>query len=380
MESSMSLTLSGCLQRQQRLRERMALLEVEAAFITDARDIYYFTGALLPLWPACLAMTTAGGAWLAAHTREGVDAGVVNDCITYDAQTFYTNNPDPMRLLNGVVARYLDGAPPLRRAAMQTESMSRLLAGTIERTLHLQEWGILDDELADLQARKDADEIALIRRSIRANQAAYTAVQAIIAPGINELDVLAAGQHAAMLDAGEIVIHNGDYRSGALGGAARNRPIEVGELYTVDAQTVYRGYWCDMSRTYSVGRAPSELQQSIYEHIAAIQSDVVHLLKPGLRGTQLWAILDARIREHPALATSGLMHHAGHGVGLRAHEAPDLNRDREGVLEAGHVVAVEPGGYVDEARYGVRLENMYLITESGAELLSDDPLSLMPQQ
>jgi Xaa-Pro aminopeptidase len=106
---------------------------------------------------------------------------------------------------------------------------------------------------------------------------------------------------------------------------------------------------------------------------------VINLLQPGVRGTDVWRALDTRIREHPALAISGLRHHAGHGVGLRAHEAPDLNRDREGILAPGDVVSVEPGGYADEAHFGARLENMYLITETGAENLSEYPLNLVPQ-
>src|SRR6266511_2819076 len=112
-----------------------------------------------------------------------------------------------------------------------------------------------------------------------------------------------------MLAAGESVYHTGDYCSGQLGGPARNRLIERGELYTIDAQTVYRGYWCDLSRTYLVGEEPTELQQSIHEHIATIQRDVADMLKPGLRGTELWRILDERIREHPALSNTNLMHH-----------------------------------------------------------------------
>ena len=127
-----------------------------------------------------------------------------------------------------------------------------------------------------------------------------------------------------------------------------------------------------------VGQTPTDLQQSIYAHIAAIQREVAGLLKLGLKGTDLWRFLDGRIREHPALAQSGLIHHAGHGVGLRAHEAPDLNRDREGTLEPGNVVSVEPGGYTDAARYGARIENMYLITETGAETLSDYAMNLVP--
>lgn len=95
-----------------------------------------------------------------------------------------------------------------------------------------------------------------------------------------------------------------------------------------------------------------------------------------MHGTEVWKWVDARLREHPVLRERGLVHHAGHGVGLRAHEGPDLNRDRGAELIPGDVVSVEPGAYGEDLRPGFRLENMFLITETGCELLSDYPLSL----
>jgi Xaa-Pro aminopeptidase len=82
------------------------------------------------------------------------------------------------------------------------------------------------------------------------------------------------------------------------------------------------------------------------------------------------------IREHPRLADEGLIHHGGHAIGLRIHEMPDVNLERGGTLEAGNVVCIEPGGYFAEARFGVRLENMYLVTEDGCEDLCPGEVEL----
>ena len=128
-----------------------------------------------------------------------------------------------------------------------------------------------------------------------------------------------------------------------------------------------------LARTFVVDSEPTDLQQSIFDHIAAVQQSVPCLLKHGARGTQIWRTLDEHIREHPVLADKGLVHHAGHGIGIRMHETHDLNRDREGILQVGDVVCVEPGGYTPAAQYGVRIENTYLITESGCENLSEYP-------
>ena len=229
-----------------------------------------------------------------------------------------------------------------------------------------------------MHKRKDADELALLRKSIQVDLAAYTRAQEVMEPGMNELEVLAAAQQAAMSAAGEVVYHGGDYRAGVIGGTARDRKIEAGELYIIDAQSTFRGYWSDLARTFAVGGQPTDLQMSVYEHLAGILNDVPGLVGPGQSATALWKTIDARIREHPHLADSGLIHHGGHGVGLRPHEAPDINRDRDAVFEVGDVFSCEPGAYSDDLRAGIRLENTFAITAAGVETLSEYPLSLIP--
>ena len=90
--------------------------------------------------------------------------------------------------------------------------------------------------------------------------------------------------------------------------------------------------------------------------------------------------MDAYIREHPALKEVGLGHHGGHTIGMRAHQMPDVNITRGGIFQVGHVVSIEPGSYIPELRAGVRLENMYLITESGPENLSQYPMDIRLQK
>jgi len=69
-------------------------------------------------------------------------------------------------------------------------------------------------------------------------------------------------------------------------------------------------------------------------------------------------------------------HHLGHGIGLDAHEVPRLNPEWDDTLQVGDVIAIEPALYATELRSGIRLEQNYLITESGAERLSVFPLDL----
>lgn len=371
------LTQAGCLNRQHRFREQLAAQNIDAAVLTDYRDIYYFTGMLSAQFPIFMLLETGGGCWLVTHTDDGVSC--VDDCITYKWNVLGTLNPNLLEGMSGVVAKRIRGMKTAKRLGWQAEAMPHLLGQTVDSALQPDEWVAIDSLLRTMQSRKDPDEVALIRKSIQADLAAYTAVQKAITPGENELAVLAAGQRGAALEAGEKVFHDGDYQCGVFNGPARNRNIVQGEIYIVDAWTCYRGYWSDLSRAFVVGGSPTDLQQSVYDHIASVQRDVPALLKPGTDGTEVWHALDAHIREHPVLADSGLVHHGGHAIGLRAHEMPDLNRGRGGTLEVGNVVSVEPGGYADVLNHGVRIENMYLITESGAENLSEYPMEIVPR-
>ncbi len=373
------LTQSGCSNRLRRLRERMAEMKIDAAAITDPRDVYYLTGSVLPSRfpvPAFLWVPQAGACWLVAPTTDGIRG--VDETLVYEWDKMGTMNPEHVRGIAETIARRLNGSAAVAQLGWQAESLPRACARVLVDTLRPDAWVAIDDILADLQRRKDPDEVALLRRTAEINFVAYAAVQKAIKPGVNELEVLAVGQRAAMLAAGERVYHDGDYQSGQPGGLARNRKIEAGELFIVDAQTCYHGYWSDHSRAFAVGGEPSRVQRDLYDHVAGVLQEAPSWLKPGVDGLEIWRQMDKRMREFPMLARKGLIHHAGHAIGLHPHELPDLGRDRGGMLEAGTVVTLEPGGYLPEARGGVRLENMFLITDAGAERLSDFPLSLIP--
>jgi Xaa-Pro aminopeptidase len=367
------LTIEGCRARQERFRARLAAARLEAAVITDPRDVYYLTGLLPASFPVCLYLPAAGDSLLICHTDAGEVA--VADRLTYETNTLYTLNPDPLARLAGVLEQRLAGMAHVSRLGWQAESLPRRLGDLFAAALRPDAWAPVDAILGDLQQRKDPDEIALLRRANAINLAAYAAAEQAIAPGVSELEVLAAAHRAATLAAGEPIQLGGDYRSGAFGGPARARTIEAGELYIIDSGVCYRGYWSDLARTFAVGE-PTALQRSVYAHVAAVLTELPDQIRPGRDGSDLWRWMDARLREHPHLAERGLVTHGGHGIGTRVHEMPDVNRDRGGVLATGAVITCEPGGYSDELRAGIRLENAFLITEQGVENLSPYPLAL----
>jgi Xaa-Pro aminopeptidase len=361
------LTELGSEIRRDRLGHLLESRELDAAVITDVPDIYYFTGKLLPPDLPSLFLLDGEGSISAiapeGHTVSSVDQGL-----------YYPWNLEGIDHMLEVGADLLVGRG-WKRVGVQRSALLNVVREAIASSSEVQLLSI-DDDITDMQSRKDPDEVAVLRGSIKANLGAYAAVQEVIAPGITELDVLAAGIRRAMEAAGEKVFHDGDYQCGAYNGAARNRAIEAGELYIVDAWTCFRGYWADMSRTFVVGSDPTDPQLALFEHIRFVLQRIQELLRPGIDGRDVFYALDELVRQHPPLAEQGLIHHGGHAIGLRSHELPDINRDRGGLLESGNVICIEPGGYFPEARFGVRLENMYLITSDGCENLCPGELEL----
>lgn len=372
------LTLEGCRERQRRFCEGLAELGIDGALISHPRDIYYLTG----LWvenavfgfPSLLFLGPGRKSWLG--TWQGEYDAVADERDTYPPGTLSTMNPDNHRRLARLAEAAGHSQSGLRRVGFQVEGGPRLV---LDSFLSAHASGTLmsiDPVLERQQLTKDPDEIACIRGAVAAAVAAYHTAAAIVAPGVNELDVLTECTRAAIKATGKPHYFGGDFRSGARGGPARNRPIETGELYIIDAQADVDGYWCDLSRVYCVGGAPTDLQRSVYEHIANVLRAVPQMVRPGASCTDFWHELDRRLREHPHLADTGLAHHGGHGIGLRAHEGPDINRDRHGVFEIGNVFTVEPGAYSPALNAGIRLEDNFLLTPTGAEVLSLLPLGL----
>lgn len=374
------LTPEGCRVRQERFLSRLETAGIAGALISEPRDIYYFTGVLpeqkMQPYPSVLFLGPGLPSWLLTGLA-GAEP-LVDEVVVYPIGVYATLNPDNHRRLCELLPDLAQRHPNLAKVGYQAEGLPHSVARAFALGAAPGRWEAIDPLLQDLQLRKDADEVACIRRAIRATLAGYTRAQQVIRPGVSELEVMTECQAAAQRYSGEVHFYNGDFRSGEPGGFARNRTIEAGEMYIIDAWSDVGGYWCDMSRAWAVSGEPSHLQASVYEHLADILRAVPEMARLGRSTTEFWQELDARVREHPHLAEKGLAHHGGHGIGLRVHEGPDLNRDRGGVFEVGNVFTCEPGAYSAELNQGARLENLFLVTPTGVEILSEYPLSPVP--
>ena len=163
---------------------------------------------------------------------------------------------------------------------------------------------------------------------------------------------------------------------GANGALPHARPgadvIEGGTLVVVDMGCVMDGYCSDCTRTFATGPVTDEAAE-VYDLVLRTQVDTLDQIRPGA----VCRDVDAFARERIAAAGHGerFGHGLGHGVGLEVHEQPTLSRAGEGELAVGNVVTVEPGVYVPD-EFGVRIEDLVVVAESGREVLSGFPKEL----
>ena len=144
-------------------------------------------------------------------------------------------------------------------------------------------------------------------------------------------------------------------------GVPTDKKIENGDFITMDFGAVYNGYHSDMTRTVIVGK-PTEKQKEVYETVLKAQKSALEVLKNGVTGFDADKV--ARDIIENAGYKENFGHGTGHGVGIEIHESPNLSPYSKATLETGNVVTVEPGIYIPD-EFGVRIEDMALITEDG---------------
>jgi Xaa-Pro aminopeptidase len=192
----------------------------------------------------------------------------------------------------------------------------------------------------------------------------------------------AFGEHGASAD--DFIASHGAQT--AVGHDMGSGPIAAGDVVLFDFFPRDRESACyaDMTRTFVVGGEPSDEIRAFHRHAKEALDRCVEAIRPGLTGKELHAMVcelfhahgyPTQLHKEPGtVLDSGFYHATGHGVGLEVHEKPSIGRSGEAFVP-GDVLAIEPGLY--RAGYGgVRLEDLVLVTDDGAEVLTDFPYDL----
>ncbi len=231
--------------------------------------------------------------------------------------------------------------------------------------------------LAELRRCKDADEVEVLRRCMRATEAGHAWARANIRPGMTELDVYAGVNGACVAEAGKPVLVYGDFvvcpGPERTGGPPTGRVLQVGDLFILDFSVVIEGYRSDFTNTLAVGGAPNAGQRRLFDLCKEAMAAGEAQLRAGAACRAVFDALDGVFVR--AGVADAFPHHGGHGLGLGHPEAPYIVRHGTETLLAGDVVTLEPGLYVAGIG-GVRIENNYLILDGGSQRLSDHVISL----
>ncbi|GAB1817415.1 aminopeptidase P family protein [Herbidospora sp. RD11066] len=242
-----------------------------------------------------------------------------------------------------------------------TVSEYRRLGGTAPLTEGLVE---------DLRRVKDDTELAALARACALTDEAFSLVVGRIAAGMTEREIARMLDFRMMELGADRPAFDTIVASGPNGAVPHhspgNRPVQKGDLITMDFGALYEGYHADMTRTVALGE-PSDWQREIYALVHDAQAAGRAAVRPGADVGEI----DSAARDLIAGAGHGdrFGHGLGHGVGLEIHEEPFLGPGRTGRLEDRVPITVEPGVYLPGLG-GVRIEDTLVTRDPLPELLT----------
>ena len=261
---------------------------------------------------------------------------------------------------------------PVRRVGFEAAHLTVLQKAALGKfagkRIHWMPW---DGKVEDLRVIKDESELVTMREAARIACSSWEETLPLVKPGLSEIDLAAEiefrmRRKGADGPAFDTIIASGERGAWPHARASR-KLVKKNELVVFDLGAILRGYSSDLTRTVCVGRASSE-KRRWYAAVLEAQQAARQALRPGVTAEQV----DAAARG--VLKQAGLerrfTHSTGHGLGLEVHESPRLGRGDQSVLRAGTVVTLEPGVYI-EGTGGIRIEDDAVVTNTGAEFLTD---------
>lgn len=217
---------------------------------------------------------------------------------------------------------------------------------------------------------KDRNEIDCIRNAIEVGAGLFDSALATIRPGTKEIDVAGAMEFEARRRGAEGMSFETIIASGARSalphGRASRQPIPRDGFVVCDFGVILEGYCSDRTRTVYVGTASSGAR-AFYAAILDAQRAAIEAIKPGV-SCEAVDRAARKVLQKNKLARY-FTHSTGHGVGLEIHEAPRVAAGQEQLLKSGMVITVEPGAYIP-GQWGVRIEDVVVVTETGCEVLA----------
>ncbi len=220
-----------------------------------------------------------------------------------------------------------------------------------------------------LREIKDVEEIEVTRQCLKLHYKAIDLMKKVVRPGVTEREVANVLEGFVKKNqagfAFSPIIASGP-NSAYPHAKITDRIIRNNEPVLLDFGMEIKGYKSDLTRNFFLGRMTPRYKQ-VLDALNLAQRESIAMIKPGV------AVADVDAHARKVLRRFGLAkyfgHSLGHGVGLDIHENPRLSSKCNCLLEPGMIVTVEPGVYLPN-QFGIRVEDMVLVTKEGCEVLS----------
>lgn len=351
-------------QRIARVMENLEGRGLSQLLVCDPRSIQYLTGAYIEPGERFLGLVLTGAHQPLLVLNELFTAPANINC----AVTYFKDGEDPL----AAVAGALDASLPL---GCDKNLAARFLIPLIERGAAAR-FVLASNAVDDARAIKDDAERTLMRQASRTNDAAMDRFRKLVHTGVTEAEV--AGQLEAIYR--ELGAQGHSFAPIVSFGANAAdphhepdaTPLREGDVVLFDVGCRQDEYCSDMTRTFFWGN-PSEKQREVYETVRRAAEAARETVAPGVR----FCDIDAVARDIITKAGYGpyFTHRLGHQIGLDVHEPGDVSAVHDEPVKPGMTFSIEPGIYLP-GEFGVRIEDLVLVTEDGCEVLNSYPREL----
>lgn len=350
--------------RIEAVMQNLAQRELSQMLICDPRSIQYLTGVYMEPGERFLGLVLSDKQTPALVYNEMF---LVPENLICDVNPF-NDTEDPLAL----VATLIDAGCPL---GCDKNLAARFLIPLMERKV-ASAFILASDVVDAARAHKDAAEREAMRVASRTNDAAMARFKELVHEGVTEAEV--AGKMESIYH--ELGAQGHSFSPivsfGKSAGDPHHEPdttrLAAGDMVLLDVGCRQNNYCADMTRTFCFGE-PTQKQREVYEIVRQANEAAQKVVAPGVR----FCDIDRAAREVIEKAGYGpyFTHRLGHQIGLDVHEPGDVSPVHDAPVEVGMCFSIEPGIYLP-GEFGVRIEDLVIVTEDGCETLNSYPHEL----
>ena len=350
-------------QRLQKVLDNMKQAGLHQLLVTETEPVYYLTGIWVSPMERMMALyiredgkvTFFGNKLFAIAPQEGLE------------MVEHTDSDDPVAQLAAAV---LPG-----ELGIDETWPSRFLIGLMSHRPDVKP--VLGSEpVAQATMYKDEEERELMRAASRIDDACIDMAIHAIREGITEKELSSKVEHFFQ-EKGCDHLGFSIVAMGANGADPHHGTdgtvLKEGDSIVMDIGAPFNHYWCDMTRTVFY-KSASEEQRTVYEPVRRANEAAIAVVKPGVAFKEI--DLAARKVIEDAGYGEYFTHRTGHSIGMKEHEQPPVSSECEVIAKPGMIFSIEPGIYLP-GKFGVRVEDLVLVTEDGCEVLNKYPKDLI---